>query len=68
MKLVDNAGKAWRWFSVQMGAVATVLPLAWTALPDETKAVIPSGWLPWIVSAVGVAVVVGRLIDQGGDT
>ena len=68
MKLVKNANKAWRWFSVQVGAIATVLPLVWATLPDETKAIIPPEWLPWIVSAVGVAVVVGRLIDQGGDT
>lgn len=65
MRLIDDWRQAWRWFSVQAGAVVVLLPVAWEALPDETKALIPDAWLPWIVSAVGVAVVIGRLIPQG---
>ena len=64
LKLVADWTAAWRWLSVQAGAVVVLLPVAWAALPDETKAIIPESWLPWIVGTVGVCVVVGRLVDQ----
>jgi len=64
MKLVEDWKAVWRWLSVQFGALVVLLPVAWATLPDETKAIIPESWLPWIVGAVGVCVVVGRLVDQ----
>ena len=68
MKLIQYWRKSWRWLSVQAGAVVTLLPVAWVSLPDETKDIIPDAWLPWIVTAVGLAVVIGRLIDQPDET
>lgn len=64
MKLVEGWKSAWRWFSVQAGGLVVLMPVAWATLPDETKAIIPESWLPWIVGVVGVCVVVGRLLDQ----
>lgn len=65
MKLVKNAGRAWRWFSVQGAAILLAAPWAWAQIPPDVKAMIPAGAESWIVSAFGVALIVGRVIDQG---
>lgn len=67
MKLVDDVKNAWKWFSVQAMAAVAVLPVIWSELPAETKTLLPTGWTPWIITAVAVAGLVGRVIDQGGD-
>ena len=64
MKLVEGWKNAWRWFSVQAGALVVALPAAWVVLPEDVKGNIPDTWLPWIVGAVGIAVVAGRMVDQ----
>jgi di/tricarboxylate transporter len=65
MKLVDDARRAWRWFSVQALAVLAVVPLIWGELPPEVTALIPAGWHPYILAGVAVAGIMGRLVDQG---
>ncbi len=65
MKLVDDASRAWRWFSVQIAALLAVLPLAWAELPGDVKAYLPPEWRPWIVTGLAVGIIAGRLIKQG---
>ena len=66
MKLIPDARRSWRLFSMQLAAVAAVLPQAWAAMPEDLKAWVPEEWRPHVVSAVAVAIIIGRLIDQGG--
>lgn len=66
MKLVENAKGAWRWFSVQAAATVALIPLIWSQLPPETQALIPADARPWVITAVAVAGILGRLIDQSG--
>jgi len=65
MKPVSNWKNSWRWLSVQIGTLIAVLPPAWAQLPTDIKAMVPDGWEPWIVSGMAIALIVGRLIDQG---
>lgn len=65
VRLVKNARKAWSWFSVKALAVITALALAVALLPYEVVAVLPPEWQPWVIAAVAVAGLIGRLIDQG---
>ena len=66
MKLVDDAKQAWRWFSVWALGVLAALPLVWAELPPETHALIPDAVRPWIITAVALAGIAGRLVRQGG--
>lgn len=66
MKLVPNAGKAWRWFSVQAMAVSIAIQGAWQALPPDLATRLPE----WAGDAASMAIlalgIIGRLVDQGG--
>jgi len=64
MKPVNDWKDAWRWHSSQLLAAITVLPLVWLELPEDIKSQIPPTWYPWIISAVGLAGVVGRVRAQ----
>lgn len=64
MKLVSDWKQAWKWNSAQVGAIIMVLPVAWMNFPPDLKSEIPESWMPWIIGAMGVAVVLGRLRDQ----
>ena len=64
MKLVDDASRAWRWFSVQLAALMAVLPFAWAELPADVKAYVPPEWRPWIVTGLALAIIAGRLVKQ----
>lgn len=66
MKLVDDAKQAWRWFSMWALGVLAALPLVWAELPPETHALIPDAVRPWIITAVALAGIAGRLVRQGG--
>lgn len=68
MKIVNNWKTAWRWFSMQLMSVVVVLPLLWEQLPLEVKTFIPAEWLPYILAAVALCAMVGRMIDQSGGT
>ena len=65
MKLVPNAGQAWKWFSVQALALIAALQVLWETLPAEALAVIPVDWRGYITLGLAVLALVGRLIDQG---
>ena len=65
MKLVKDARKAWRWFSVQAMAALALLPIIWMQLPPDAQAMVPDAWRPWIMVAVAIGGIAGRLIKQG---
>ena len=66
-RLIPNARRAWRWFSVQALAVLIALPILFETLPPEVMAVIPGDWQPWIIAVVALAGMIGRFVDQDGD-
>lgn len=68
MRMVQDARRAWRWFSVQMLAALAAMPLIWAAIPPDVQAFLPPEWRPWVLAAMAVAGIAGRLIDQGGTT
>lgn len=65
MKAVNNVKSAWRWFSVQALAVLAVLPIVWPQLPPEVVAWLPDQAKPWLLTAIAIGGIAGRLIDQG---
>lgn len=67
MRLVKDARSAWRWFSVQALAVLGTVSIIWPALPPETQALVPAAWHPWILGAVAIGGIFGRLVDQSGE-
>jgi hypothetical protein len=64
VKLVDDAKKAWKWFSVQAMTLAIAIQGAWEMIPDDMKAGIP----PKLVTVVTVGLlalgIAGRLVKQ----
>lgn len=64
MKLVPEARRCWRWFSVQSMTLAGSLQGAWLAMPGDLKDKVPGGLVHWVTIALLVAGVVGRLVDQ----
>lgn len=64
MKLVENWKQAWKWFSVQALALVALLPVVWPTLPPTVHAWVPEEWRPWIIVALAVGGIAGRLIDQ----
>lgn len=65
MQLIQNWRQSWRMYSVQVLGALAVLPLAWDYVPPEMRALIPDGWHPYIIAAVAIGGIAGRLIDQG---
>jgi len=68
MKLVPNARRAWRWFSVQAFVIAGAIQAAWVSIPPDMQATIPEGWVSYATMAVVALGAIGRLVDQGGVT
>lgn len=64
MKLVPDARKAWRWFSVQSMVIASAVQGGWLMVPDDLRLLVPG----WMATAITIAIlslgVVGRLVDQ----
>lgn len=67
MRLVKDAKRAWRFYSVQAMGVAAAIQGAWVALPPDMLASIPEWAVQAVTGVVLVSGVVGRLVDQGGD-
>ena len=67
MRLVANARKAWRWYSVQAMAIAGAMQGAWLALGDLQSRV-PGEWVDAMTIAILLSGIIGRLVDQGGPT
>lgn len=66
-RMVRNARSALRWFSTQAFIALAALPVVWAQLPPDVKNMLPEGWEPYLLTAIAVSGVVGRLVDQGGD-
>ncbi len=64
MRLIPDWRDAWRWFSVQALAVLALLPVVWPTLPPQVHAWVPEEWRPWIIVALAIGGIAGRLIDQ----
>ena len=65
MKLVPNAGQAYKWLSVQAMAAVVAIEAAWLALPPDMKARIPETVADYLSIAVLVLGILGRVVDQG---
>jgi len=66
MKLVKNAKKSWRWFSVQALGLQGAAAASWMAVPQDMRDAIPAEWLAVGGVALAFLGVIGRLVDQGG--
>jgi hypothetical protein len=67
MKLVKGWQNFWKWHSTQAMAVAALFPILWENLPSDLKSWVPDTWMPWVVAAVLIGGLLGRLRDQGLD-
>ena len=66
MRLVKNAGSAWRWLSVQALTLVGAANIAWLNVPDDMRAAVPPEWLAFGAAVFAGLGIIGRLIDQGG--
>lgn len=64
MNIIPDWRSAWRWFSVQALAIIALLPVVWPTLPPSVTAWVPESWRPWIIVALAIGGIAGRLIDQ----
>ena len=65
MRLVRNARRAWKWFSMQAMVLAGALQGGWQMLPDDLRSNVPDGLATVLTMVILVAGIVGRLVDQG---
>lgn len=64
MKLIPEARRAWRMFSVQAQALALALIGSWQAMPQALQDKIPPSAVLAVAMVLLVAGIVGRLIHQ----
>lgn len=64
MKLIDNATKAWRMFSVQAMTLALVVQGVWAELPADLRESLDSSTVRYITIGLLIAGVLGRLVKQ----
>lgn len=64
MKLIDNASKAWRMFSVQAMTLAIVVQTVWIELPADLRDSLDSATVRYITIGLLIAGVLGRLVKQ----
>lgn len=67
MKLVRNAKRSWRWFSVQALALQGAAAASWAAIPQDMRDSVPAEWLAVGGVVLAVAGIVGRMVDQGSE-
>jgi hypothetical protein len=65
VKLIPQWRRWWRMNSVQVFALIAALPVIWSQLPDDVKAMIPPDWQAGIIVALGLVGAILRLRDQG---
>jgi hypothetical protein len=65
MKLVQNARRAYRWFSMQAMALSLGGAAAWLAVPQELRDAVPDIWLGIGAVVLATLGMIGRLVDQG---
>ena len=64
MTLIEDWKSAWRWYSMRLMAAIAVLPLVWPMIPPEVQAWLPEAYRPWVLVALAIGGIAGRLIDQ----
>ena len=64
MRLVKDAKRAWRWFSVQANAVSIAVGAAWLVVPDDMRSAVPADWLAICAVTLAALGTIGRLVDQ----
>ena len=64
MKLIDNATKAWRMFSVQAMTIANAALGSWLMLPDKLQSAIPVGYVVAFAMLMLALGTIGRLVKQ----
>lgn len=64
MKLVDDWKDVWKWHSTHFMILLGAVPTVWMQIPDDAKAMIPSGVQPWVPAALLVAGLFGRIRAQ----
>lgn len=75
MKLIDNWKEAWKFWSVQLGVLGTVVTsvllaspdaamVAWSTFPEEFKQFIPPHWMPMIGVGIFACSMIARVIQQ----
>ena len=64
MKLIPEAKRAWRMFSIQAQAIALAVLGAWQAMPEDLKANLPPSLVYWVAMGLMVLGIAGRLIQQ----
>lgn len=64
MKLIENASKAWRMFSVQAMSLALVVQMVWVELPADLRDSLDSTTVRYITIGLLIAGVLGRLVKQ----
>lgn len=64
MKLVPDAHKAWRWFSMQAMVLATAVQGAWLFIPDDLRDRVGDDAAMWVTGTILIAGSIGRMVDQ----
>lgn len=64
MKLIDEAKKAWRMFSVQAMVLAGAIQTAWLALPADLTSQVPDKIRSGVTLSLLAFGVIGRLVKQ----
>jgi hypothetical protein len=65
MKLIKDWKKAWKFLSVQLMAVGSAMSVTYAQLYDKMKDHVPPDKMMYIVLAVFVGGILGRVISQG---
>ncbi len=66
MKMVEDWKSAWRWFSVQALTIIAAIPLVWPMIPPDVQAWLPEQYRPYVILALALGGIVGRVVDQKG--
>ena len=64
MKIVDDAKRWWRWFSMQAMVAAAAIQGAWVFIPDSMRDSFPKNWIQGFTVALLVLGIAGRLVQQ----
>jgi len=75
MKLIDNWKESWKFWSMRLAALGTVIAsvlvaspeaamVAWNTFPEEFKQFIPPHWMPFIGIGIFACSMVARVIKQ----
>ena len=64
MKIVEDAKRWWRWFSMQAMLAAAAIQGAWIFIPSEMRDSFPKNWIQGFTVALLVLGIAGRLVQQ----